>query len=266
MAVSPKEESQVASELETNVRMIEPWSGPEAGVICASAEGCASVCAQCRVRLYAVCSAMSEDEIADLEVLAHHIDVAPRSPLFLAGDKARFVYTVTSGAIRLQRDLADGRRQVIGFAMPGDFIGLSLDEDYHFSADALVHTSLCRFDRDEFTDLSRQKKSLLQRLHLAATHELTIAQDHMVVLGRRRAEERVAAFLLRWRERQARVSGRSVTVSLPMGRQDIADHLGLTIETVSRILARWMRERIILDVPGSVRILDQERLSSILSD
>ncbi len=208
---------------------------------------------------------MSNDDISELELLAHHQDIEPRMPLFHAGDKAQFVYTVTSGSVRLQRDLADGRRQVIGFAMPGDFIGLSPEENYSFSADALVRTSLCRFNRDQFTALSRRKQNLLERLHLAATHELTIAQDHMVVLGRRRAEERVAAFVLRWQERLARISGKSATVALPMGRQDIADHLGLTIETVSRIVARWMRERIILDIPGGVRVLDQERLSAILS-
>lgn len=234
--------------------------------VCVSTVSCKSVCATCRVRLFAVCSALSGDEIEDLEQLSHHIEVAPRATVFLAGDLARHVYTVTSGTVRLQRDLSDGRRQVIGFAMPGDFISLSLDATYSFSADALVQTSLCQFDREEFTALSRLRQPLLERLHRTATHELTIAQDHMTVLGRRRAEERVASFLMRWRERQARINGQSATVALPMGRQDIADHLGLTIETVSRILARWMRERIVLDVPGGLRVLDQERLSALLVD
>ncbi len=233
---------------------------------CVSAESCRSVCATCRVRLFAVCAAMSEHDIAELERLSHHVEVAPRTPLFLAGDPAQSVYTVTSGALRLQRDLADGRRQVIGFAMPGDFIGLSPDTTYNFSADALIQTTLCRFERSRFMTLSRARQGLLERLHVHATHELSIAQEHMVVLGRRRAEERVAAFLLSWRKRLARVNGASATVPLPMGRQDIADHLGLTIETVSRILARWMRERIILDVPGGVRVLDQERLADIVAD
>ncbi len=233
---------------------------------CVSAESCRSVCATCRVRLYAVCSAMSDEDIADLERLSHHIELAQRAPLFMAGDLARSVYTVTSGSLRLQRDLADGRRQIIGFALPGDFIGLSPDAAYSFSADALVPTSLCQFDRAQFTALSRARQPLLERLYDAATHELKIAQEHMVVLGRRRAEERVASFLLRWRERLARINGKSATVALPMGRQDMADHLGLTIETVSRILARWMRERIILDVPGGVRVIDPERLSAMLLD
>lgn len=256
----------VTAALDAEMTAVAREIDPQIAGVCVSAEGCKQVCANCRVRLYAVCAGLSDDDIADFERMADHIDVAQRAPLFMAGEEAQSVYTVTSGTIRLQRDLSDGRRQVIGFAMPGDFIGLSPDKTYSFSADALVPTSLCRFDRAQFTALSHRKQSLLERLHLNATHELTIAQDHMVVLGRRRAEERVAAFLLRWRERLARINGKSATVSLPMGRQDMADHLGLTIETVSRILARWMRERIILDVPGGVRVLDQERLSAILPD
>lgn len=256
----------MTSQLEDISSALDPFIDLQPAGICGGAESCKSVCDTCRVRLYAVCSSMSDDDIAELEHLSHQFVIAPRTPVFLAGDKARFVYTITSGLVRLQRDLADGRRQVIGFAMPGDFIGLSPDDTCSFSADALVQTSFCRFDRDQFMALSRSKQPLLERLYLTATHELTIAQEHMVVLGRRRAEERVAAFMLRWRERLARINGKSPTVPLPMGRQDIADHLGLTIETVSRIFARWMREHIILDVPGGVRVLDQERLSAILPD
>lgn len=225
---------------------------------------CSSVCTDCRVRLFAVCSALSNDEIFELEQLSHPITIGAKSPLFAAGDAAQSVYTVTSGTIRLQRDLADGRRQVIGFAIPGDFIGLALDERFGFSADALTQATLCRFERGRFEQLAIRKTGLLARLHEVATHELGFAQEHMVVLGRRRAEERVAAFLLRWSGRMEKISGSAVTLHLPMGRQDIADHLGLTIETISRIMARWMRERLLLDVPDGVRLLDRDRLNAIL--
>lgn len=234
--------------------------------ICSNVQGCGSVCAKCRVRLFAVCSGLSDCDIGALEALAQHMELPGRTHLFRAGDEARQVYTVTSGSIRLQRDLSDGRRQVIGFAMPGDFIGLAPDAAYSFSADTLAPTSLCRFDRAQFAALSRSKQPLLERLHLEATHELALARDHMVLLGRRRADERVAAFLLGWQKRLSRIGGRSVNVPLPMGRQDIADHLGLTIETVSRILARWMRERIILDVPGGIRMLDEAGLRALVAD
>lgn len=233
---------------------------------CTSARGCSVICSSCRVRLYAVCAALSEHEIIELERLADHHTVGPKHTLFLSGDKAGAVYTVTSGTVRLQRDLSDGRRQVIGFAIPGDFIGLAMDDRFSFSADSLTEVTLCSFDRQKFSGLMAAKPALMSRLHQFASHELGIAQEHMVILGRRRAEERVVAFLVRWRERLERVSGRSATVQLPMGRQDIADHLGLTIETVSRTFARLMRDKILLDVPQGVRILDEQRLRDLLSD
>jgi CRP/FNR family transcriptional regulator, anaerobic regulatory protein len=233
---------------------------------CIGSDACASICATCRVRLFAVCAALGETEIGDLERIVDEAALPARTSLFMAGDAARAVYTVTSGALRLQRDLADGRRQVIGFAAPGDFIGLALDETYTFSADALTQVTLCAFPRERFIALTTQKPALLVNLHQAASHELTIAQQHMVLLGRRRAEERVAAFLMGWRDRLQRVSGKSATIALPMGRQDIADHLGLTIETVSRIFARLMRDKILLDVPNGVRVLDEARLRALAPD
>lgn len=240
-------------------------SGPLANLTPCGGGQCASVCAECRVRLFAVCAAMNPDEVADLERITHHVAVPARTPLFHAGDVAHSVFTVTSGTLRLQRDLSDGRRQVIGFAVPGDFLGLAMEDHFGFSADTLTSVNLCRFDRAAFAKLAAEKPNLMGRLHDFASHELGLAQEHMVVLGRRRAEERVAAFILRWRERMARLTGASATLVLPMGRQDIADHLGLTIETVSRTLARWMRERIILDVPDGIRILDQARLEDMLA-
>ncbi|WP_163367488.1 cyclic nucleotide-binding domain-containing protein, partial [Klebsiella aerogenes] len=86
--------------------------------------------------------------------------------------------------------LSDGRRQVIGFAMPGDFLGLALHNRYGFSADAIGDVTLCRFDRADFDRLISDKPHFLRRLHEFATHELVIAQEQMILIGRRSAEER----------------------------------------------------------------------------
>lgn len=233
---------------------------------CVSANGCPVVCEHCRVRVFAVCSALEPTDIHDLEQIADQRAVEPRRTLFREGDPADAVYTITSGTIRLQNDLPDGRRQVVGFAVPGDFLGLVLPENHGVSAEAITTATFCRFDRARYMALVDRKPALLKRLHEEASHELGFARDHMMILGRRKAEERVAAFLLRWRDRMATLTGRSATLPLPMGRQDIADYLGLTIETVSRIFARWMREKIILDVPDGVRLLDEARLKAILGD
>ena len=233
---------------------------------CGAPIACAEVCEKCRVRLIAVCAALEDDEIGELEALAERRPLPARRNLFHQGDAVSSLYTITSGTIRLHNDLSDGRRQIVGFALPGDFLGLALESHYGFSAETLTPATVCRFDRSRFVALVERKPHLLARLHAATSHELAIAQTHMVVLGRRRAEERVAAFLIAWRERLSLVQGRSATVPLPMGRQDIADHLGLTIETVSRVFARWAREKIVLGVPDGVRVLDDARLAALVAD
>lgn len=220
-------------------------------------------CQECKARLFSVCAALTSDELDVLEALSRPIGLAPRQALFAQDDEATAVYNVTDGAIRLSRLLPDGRRHVMGFALTGDFLGLALPERFGVTAEALGQTTLCRFERGAFRALVADKPHLLQRLHERAGYELTLAQDQMMLLGRRTAEEKVALFLVGLRQRYLRIGHDSITLELPMGRQDIADHLGLTIETVSRMLTRFDRERIVLIVPGGVRLLDPARLDRL---
>lgn len=217
-------------------------------------------CGECKVRSLAVCAALSTNELIDLEALVDHVEIRPKSTFVHEDDPATAVYSLTDGMARLYKLLPDGRRQIVGFAMAGDFLGLALNNRYGFSADAIDQVNLCRFDRRDFDRLVGDKPHLLRRLHEFATHELIIAQEQMMLIGRRMAEERVAAFLIAMRDRWARIKGPSVTVELPMQRNDIADYLGLTIETVSRSLTKLARDRVILIVPDAVRILDEPKL------
>lgn len=230
---------------------------------CHEGSACATPCDACQVRLVSVCAALDVDELEQLETIAQHAVIQPRSMVFHEADIAHTVYTITSGTVKLYKDLPDGRRQVVGFALPGDFLGLALADRFGFSAEALTKATLCRFDRKRFTTLVETKPALIRRLHQVASHELALAQEQMVILGRRRADERLACFLVRWRERLTRLQPDSPTLPLPMGRQDIADHLGLTIETVSRTVSRFARERLILNVPDGVRVLDARRLAAL---
>lgn len=186
-----------------------------------------------------------------------------RQTLFSQDEETTAVYNVTGGAVRLSRLLPDGRRHVMGFALVGDFLGLGLTERQTVTAEALSPVTVCRFDRRAFQDLMVRKPHLLQRLHERAGYELGLAQELMLLLARRGAEEKVASFLDALRGRYARIGLTSVTLELPMSRQDIADHLGLTIETVSRTLTRLDREKVILIVPGGVRLLDMPRLERL---
>lgn len=211
-------------------------------------------CESCSVRLISVCAGLPPSELGLLETMASHISFARRETLFVQGDEASSVYSITAGVARLYKLLSDGRRQIVGFALPGDFLGLAMRDRYGFSADAVTDVSVCSFSRSAYATFVDQHPSLLRRLHEFATHELTLAQDQMTLLGRRTAEEKVAAFLLGMQARWTKISEPSITVELPMSRQDIADFLGLTIETVSRTFTRLAKQKLITLTPGGARL------------
>lgn len=224
-------------------------------------------CKFCSIRLISVCSALEPDEWASLERLASDIAFAEKMPLIREGDDSIWVYNVTSGIARLVRTLADGRRQVFGFAMPGDFLGLSLNPNWSFSVESVTPVTCCRFSRQSFSAFMDQKPHLLKKMHEFASHELSLARDHMMLLGRLSAEEKIAAFVWRMRQRWARVEGHAkLNVPLPMSRQDIADYLGLTIETVSRTINHLQRDRRLIIVPGGIRILTPNFFEDISSE
>lgn len=220
-------------------------------------------CMDCKVRLLSICAALEPQELSIIDAMAKQVEFAPKETLFIQDHQVDAVYNVTEGVVRLYKLLPDGRRQIVGFALPGDFLGLAMGEEYGVCADAIDRVRVCQFPRAAFSSLLDDKPHLLRRLHEFATHELSLAQEQMVVLGRRTADEKIATFLVGLRNRWARVNGAVVTVNLPMSRQDIADFLGLTIETVSRTLSRFAREKIILIVPGGVRLLDMQRIEQL---
>jgi CRP/FNR family transcriptional regulator len=222
-----------------------------------------SGCAGCRVRLISVCAVLAPDELLALEAMAGDTAFAAKETLFIQGEEADAVYTITAGMARLYKLLPDGRRQIVGFALPGDFLGLAMRERYGFSADAVEPIVACRFSRSAYSAFVDARPHLLRRLHEFATHELTLAQDQMMLLGRRTAEEKLVSFLLHMRDRWARLGRASVTVPLPMSRQDIADFLGLTIETVSRTFTKLAKDKAIAIVPDGVRLMNLERLETL---
>jgi CRP/FNR family transcriptional regulator, anaerobic regulatory protein len=222
------------------------------------------ICADCGLRPLTICGALGSDELWQLEGLAHASCWDGKANLFSQDQPAEFVYNLTAGIVCLYTLSPDGRRQVIGFALPGDFLGLALADHYGYSADAVDPITACRYSRKAFSDFVDAKPHLLRRLHEYAAHELSLAHDQMAVLGRRTALERIASFLIGLRDRWSRINGRpSVHIALPMTRLDIADFLGLTIETVSRTINRLDRDKSIVIVPGGVRLLDVARIETL---
>ncbi len=195
--------------------------------------------------------------------MAQTTHFAAKETLFIQGQPAHSVYNVTAGCVRLYKLLPDGRRQIVGFALPGDFLGLAMGDAFGFSADAIDDVTVCAFSRPAYSAMVDNKPHLLRRLHEFATHELTLAQEQMMLLGRRNAEEKLTCFLLAMQKRWSQIAKPSVTVHLPMSRQDIADFLGLTIETVSRTFPKLARDKTIMIVPDGVRLMNTERMALV---
>ena len=220
-------------------------------------------CRACAVRSLGVCDAIDETDLVEFERIARDVHLAPNEALFTVGQAATSVHNITAGVARLYKLLSDGRRQVIGFALPGDFLGTMPSDRYSFSADAIVAVSMCRFPVDAFLRFIEHRPNFLLRINKFAARELMLAQEQMLLLGRRTAEEKVAAFLVGWRARLTHIGDDRQIISLPMSRQDIADYLGLTIETVSRTLTRFERERMLDIVTGGVHLLDPTRAETM---
>jgi CRP/FNR family transcriptional regulator len=230
-----------------------------------AALGCEKLhrCALCEVRSLSICGVLDRSDLLELERIGRAVHLGSNEALFTAGQLADSVYNLTDGVARLYKLLPDGRRQVIGFALPGDFLGVGSSDRYGLSADAIEPVSACRVSADSFARFTAHKPHLLVRINEFVARELTLAQDQMLLLGRRTAEEKVATFLINWRDRLALTGGDHEMIRLPMSRQDIADYLGLTIETVSRTLTRFEREKMLLIVSGGVRMIDASRAEAL---
>lgn len=189
----------------------------------------------------------------------------PEQSAFHEGDPAKRVFMVTQGALKLYTLLADGRRQITGFMFPGDFLGISVDEEYAFTVEALEDTELWWFSRDAFDRFVSENPKVERELYRLAAHELAEAQRQMVLLGRKAAAERLASFFLALLQRAERASGQLETAfNLPMSRIDIADYLGLTKETVSRMLAHLRGQGLIrLQSQNRVEVLKRQGLAAI---
>lgn len=215
-------------------------------------------CQGCEVRDRAVCGVLDCNGLAHFKNLGWTVKLGPGQALFHQGDPATRVFTLTTGSLKLYKLLADGRRQVTGFMHPGDFLGISIDDEHAFGAEALEESQLCWFPRNRFDDFVEEHPAMERELYLMAAHELAAAQRQMLLLGRKTATERLASFLLSVSERS---DGDPNLVRLPMSRADVADYLGLTKETVSRVLSAFRRDRLIrLQTLDRIEILDREAL------
>ena len=224
----------------------------------------ASPCGACPVRDLAFCAALEPAELEILEGIVSRVNYIPQQTIFTEGDDADHVFNVTDGVVRLYKLLIDGRRQITGFLFAGDFMGLSAHETYAYSAEAITQLSACRFPRKKLESMLEQYPKLEKRLLGMVVDELTTAQDQMLLLGRKTAQERLASFLLSLSRRAIHRGLSGDSVSLVMGRADIADFLGLTTETVSRTITQLKRAGAIdLQSGGRVSLADRAALEDM---
>jgi CRP/FNR family nitrogen fixation transcriptional regulator len=170
--------------------------------------------------------------------------------VFGEGEPAEYFYQVISGAVRTYKLTEDGRRQIGAFYLPGDVFGLEAGDEHAFTAEAVSRSTVRVAKRSVILSMAARDSDLNRALWTAAARDLRAAQEHLLVLGRMTAEERVATFLLEIAGREA-ADG---TVELPMSRQNIADYLGLTIETISRTMTLVEREDAIA-LPSARRVV-----------
>jgi CRP-like cAMP-binding protein len=180
------------------------------------------------------------------------------------GDNAECCWRILSGCVRTVKLMEDGRRQVAGFLFPGDLLGMDDVGTHDFSAEAVTDVTMRRYPRRMVEALADSHAALARRLRAVALANLRDAHDRMIMLGRKTAVEKVASFVLEM-EQHCTVPGGKVT-EMPMSRTDIADHLGLTVETVCRILAHLKRERAVALHRTGIHILDRVALRALACD
>lgn len=199
-------------------------------------------CDTCAVRHKALCGALSQEEIGRLNAIARQKRV-PAGKMILSDQEDQMSFSnVISGVVKLSKTLADGRQQIVGLQFPSDFLGRPFGARIAYDAQAATDVTLCTFSRVQFERLIQEIPGIEHRLFSHTLDELDAAREWMLLLGRKSARERVASLLMMIARRSQivgcapRPEAAGVTFELPLSRMEIADYLGLTIETVSRQL------------------------------
>lgn len=222
------------------------------------------LCAGCPIRNFAFCAGVPEKDLSRLAIVRTVRTFEPGTALFEEGDEVTHIHAVVSGCVRTYKMLADGRRQIIGFTMAGGLLGLSFADLHETSVEAIETTRVCGIARNDLMQLMDDYHSLERRLLFFLGQRLSAAQDQMLVLGRKTPLEKLASMLCCLSVKMSDDGSAQPVFRLPMSRTDIADYLGLTIETVSRSFSRLRAEGII-DLSGRdiVEVCDRDRLEQL---
>lgn len=201
------------------------------------------------------------DALDLLEQFGTTVSVQREHEIHGQGDTTDYCWRILSGCVRRVKLMEDGRRQVAEFLFAGELLGLDDQGIHDFAAEAVTDVTLRRYPRRMVEALADSHAALARRLRAMALADLRNAHDRLVMLGRKTAVEKVAGFVLEM-DRRGTAPGHKVT-EVPMSRTDVADHLGLTVETVCRILAHLKREGVVALHRTGVEVLDRTALHDL---
>jgi CRP/FNR family transcriptional regulator len=220
-------------------------------------------CFTCPARKSDICGGLDDAEIRDLAAGSNRVQLKTGDTLIWDGDDAQFTYVITRGTLRASKSSGDGRRQILDFLFTGQFVGIPAGPAYAFNVEALTDAEVCRFERKKLEQLIAKYPKVEHGYRTGTARALEDAYEHAYALGRRTAMERVASFLLDLYASSCPKTATGV-LKLPMTRADIADFLGLTLETVSRAFSR-LKSLGVIRLPSAqeVELRDTERLKAL---
>ena len=226
-------------------------------------------CASCSLRELCIPQGMTDDELKLIDtVIERKKPVHKNDYLFRAGDTNRSIYAVLSGSVKTLVDNPNGEEQIVGFHLPGELLGMDgFSGDSHTcSAVALETSSVCEFPLESLDEVCHLVPSIQYAMRRIMGREVTKDHAMLLLLGRMSAEEKLASFLISLSKRMAQRHWKPSEFNLTMPRQDIANYLGLAVETVSRLFAHLQDAEIIEVDRRRVNICDMERLQAIVGD
>ncbi|MEY1554837.1 transcriptional regulator FnrL [Yoonia sp. R2331] len=226
-------------------------------------------CTECPIRHRAVCARCDDDELSVLESMKSYKSFTAGQTILSRGDDLTYVGSVVQGMATLSKTLEDGRTQMVGMLMPSDFVGWPGRTHIDFDVAAMTDTTLCCFQRKPFEKMLSETPHVAQRLAEMALDELDAARDWMVLLGRKTAREKIATFIemLARRTEHPDIEGQTHSLTMPMTREQMANNLGLTLETVSRQINGLKNDGVIaFKDRRTFDVLDQSALKSATGD
>ena len=228
-------------------------------------------CGDCPIRHRAVCARCEADELTLLEQIKYYRSFQAGQTVIWSGDRMDFVASVVTGIATLTQTLEDGRRQMVGLLLPSDFVGRPGRATAAYDVTATTDLVMCCFRKKPFEDIMITTPHVAQRLLEMTLDELDAAREWMLLLGRKTAREKIASLLGIIARRDATLKLKApkgaVTFDLPLTREEMADYLGLTLETVSRQMSALKREGVILlEGKRHVTIPDFDCLMEVAGD